>query len=57
MSHDVFLGHTGEKKKDVLLKQTQEKLFPEADKVKGCMDIVKGHLMKEYKYDPSDSER
>lgn len=30
MSHDAFWG-TQVKKQDVLLKQTQEKMFPEAD--------------------------
>ena len=59
MSHDVLLGHTGERK-DVLLKQTQEKMFPEADsgeRMFGYSKHVKGHLMKEYKYDPTDSGR
>jgi hypothetical protein len=59
LSHDVLLGHTGERK-DVLLKQTQEKMFPEADsgeRMFGYSKHVKGHLMKEYKYDPTDSGR
>lgn len=60
MSHDVLLGHTGERK-DVLLKQTQEKkMFPEADsgeRMFGYSKHIKGHLMKEHKYDLTDSGR
>ena len=43
---------------DVLLKQTRERHFPEADtgeRMFGYSKHVKGHLMKEYKYDPTDS--
>jgi hypothetical protein len=49
--------------KDVMLKQTHEKkfFFLKQTQVKGCFDtantFLKGLLMKEYKYDPTDSGR
>ena len=52
-----MLEHTS-KDVDVLLKQTRERHFPEADtgeRMFGYSKHVKGHLMKEYKYDLTDS--
>lgn len=52
-SNDGLMGQ-----KNVLLKQTKERIFPEADTRKRTFRHsrhMKGHLMKEYKYDSIDS--
>jgi hypothetical protein len=48
MPNDVWLEHTVEG--DVLLKQTWERMF-------GYSKHMKGPMMKEYKYDRTDSGR
>lgn len=50
----------GTRGKNIFLKQTCERLFPEAgtgERMFGYIKHLKEHLMKDYKYDPTDSGR
>jgi hypothetical protein len=58
MSNDGLLGHTG--KRMPCWNRAMKKCFPEADTGERMFcwrRHVKGLLMKEYKYDPSDRGR
>ena len=58
MSNDGWLGHTGERM-SCQSKHVKD-CFPEADtgeRMIGYSKHVKGPVMKEYKYDPTDSGR